>query len=126
LLVTATRALRDGAGTLLGVAAVDITVGYLIDTFLEPPGLAAPAEGWLVDGDGNVVVRSSLKHDARSVRTYAPPPFPSPEVLAAVRAGGAANHHEHEGVLYAWSTLPTLGWTYIVSGDAAALLGEAP
>lgn len=126
LLVTATRALRDGAGTLVGVAAVDITVGYLIDTFLEPPGLAAPAEGWLVDGAGNVVVRSSLKHDARSVRTYQPPPFPYPDVLAAVRAGGAANHHEHEGVLYAWSTLPTLGWTYIVSGDAAALLGEAP
>ncbi len=124
LLVTATRALRDADGRLMGVAAVDITVGFLIDTFLVPPGLAAPVEAWLVDGEGRVVVRSSLKQEARTVREWEPPPFPYPDVLAAIRAGGDANHHVHDGVVYAWSTLPTLGWTYIVSGDEAALLGE--
>ncbi len=122
LLVTATRALRDPSGTLLGVAAVDITVGYLIDNYLVPEGLGASTEAWLVDREGRVVVRSSLKQEARTVRAWEPPPFPIPEVLAVIRASADGDHHLHDGVVYAWSALPTLGWTYIVSGQESALL----
>jgi serine/threonine-protein kinase len=124
LLVTTSRALHAPDGRFLGVAAIDITVGYLIDTYLAPEGLRAPVEGWLVDGEGRVVVRSGLKQEARTLRDWSPPPFPEPEVLAAVRAGGDSGQHAAGGQLYAWATLPTLGWTYLVSGSEAALLEE--
>lgn len=124
LLVTTTRALHSPDGRFVGVAAIDITVGYLIDTYLVPEGLGAPVEGWLVDGEGRVVVRSSLKQEARTLRDWSPPPFPDPDLLAVVRAGGESGQHAEGGQLYAWATLPTLGWTYLVSGSEAALLAE--
>lgn len=121
LLVTATRAVRVG-DRVVGVAAIDITVGYLIDTFLAPEGLKG-AESWLVDDQGKVVVRSSLKDAARQIKEWDPPDFPVAPVLAAMRAS-PAGRVEVDGVLYAWSGLPTLGWTYLVSGDPEVLLGE--
>jgi tRNA A-37 threonylcarbamoyl transferase component Bud32 len=124
LLVTCTRALRSTEGALLGVAAVDITVGYLIDTYLSPSGLPGNAEAWLVDGEGRVVVRSSLRDQARHVRDWKAPPFAHPDVLAAVAGSPEAGHVEADGTLWAWSALPTLGWTYLLSGDPAHLLGE--
>ncbi len=123
LLVTATRALRRPDGSLIGVAAVDITVGYLIDTLLAPTGLSTPVEAWLVNGDGRIVVRSSLKDHARRMREWNQQPFGYPDVLGAVAASPESGHLVSEGTLWAWSALPTLGWTYLVSGDEAALLG---
>ncbi|MDP2311229.1 MAG: serine/threonine protein kinase [Pseudomonadota bacterium] len=123
LLVTCTRALRTPEGALLGVAAVDITVGYLIDTLLVPANVPDGVEAWLVNGDGRVVVRSSLRDQARHVRDWKPPPFARPVVLEAVAASPDAGHIVADGTLWAWSALPTLGWTYLVSGDAAGILG---
>jgi serine/threonine-protein kinase len=123
LLVTATRALHSPDGALIGVAAVDITIGYLIDTFLLPPALGAPVEAWLVDSDGDVVVRSSLGTQARELTAYEPPPFPFADVLGAIRASPAGGQVTRDGTLFAWSGLETLGWTYVISGDAEGLLG---
>jgi serine/threonine-protein kinase len=124
LLITATRSLRDRTGKLLGVAAVDITVAWVIDNFLEAKGLAAPTKAWLVDADGNVVVRSDFKEESRDLREWAPPPFPYSTVILAMRQSPEQGHVEVDGQLFAWSALPTLGWTYVISGDAKALLGE--
>jgi hypothetical protein len=122
LLVTAARAVRGPDGAPIGVAAVDITVGFVIDNFLVPTGISTPVEGWLVDATGRVVVRSGLAQDARRLSTWEPPPFPYAPVLAAVRARPESGHAVHEGTLYTWSALPTLGWTYLVSGPTTALL----
>lgn len=124
LLVTCTRALRGPNGAFVGVAAVDITVGYIIDTFLAPSGLPAPVEAWLVDADGRVVVQSSLKDQARHVRDWKAPPFAYADVLAALRASPEAGTLVSGETLWVWSALPTLGWTYLLSGDATALLGD--
>jgi eukaryotic-like serine/threonine-protein kinase len=125
LLVTCGRSLRDPQGGLLGVAAIDITVTWLVDALLRPEALAAPVEAWIVDREGLVVVQSSLAEAARTAGAdYAPSPFPVGPVLEAVRASPAGGHREVDGTLYTWADLPTLGWTYLLSGDAAALLGE--
>jgi serine/threonine-protein kinase len=123
LLVTSTRALRDTDGKLLGVAAVDITVGYLIDALLAPAAFDAPVEAWIVNAQGQVVVRSSQRDQARSVRDWKAPPFPFPAVLGAVAVNPDAGHVVSDGTLWVWSALPTMGWSYLVSGDEAALLG---
>ena len=41
-----------------------------------------------------------------------------------MRQSPEQGHVEVDGQLFAWSALPTLGWTYVISGDAKALLGE--
>ncbi len=123
LLVTCTRALHDRSGAFIGVAALDITVGYVIDTFLQPEGLPAPVEGWIVDSEGRVVVRSTLRVPAKGLKDYLPPLFPEAEVVTAMQGAAAGGGHlERDGTLFVWSALETLGWMYVITGDSGALL----
>lgn len=122
LLLTCGLALRDDEGSPLGVMAVDVTFGYVIDRFLEPADLAEGAEAWLIDREGRVVVRSSQAEFARKVPDdWVPPPFPHPELFERMqRTSTGAVELELEGVdsLVVWHRLDEVGWTYLVTGMA--------
>jgi serine/threonine-protein kinase len=127
LLLTCAGALRDPQGRKIGVAAVDLTFGRVIDTLLEPPGLPPSAEAWLIDADGRVVVRSSQKAFATEVpEHWAPPSFPHPELLQTLRSEGPAGVTEVDldgtPSLALWRAIDGVSWTYLVTGPTGELL----
>lgn len=123
LLLTCTIPIRDADGQKIGLAALDIGIEYVIKNLIEPPGIAAPVEAYLVDAAGRTVVQSSL-----STFDAEPTEFPYPEVLQHVRAGEDVGRIENKGPngksLLAWSHLDNIGWTYVVMGDRDALLAN--
>ncbi len=112
LLVSCTSPLRAQDGSLLGVAGVDLTVRYVVATFLAPGEL--PAEAFLVDAEGNIVVRTG----ERAAPVGEAIPFPRWGVVTAERSGHALDGD----TLVAWSRLEAMPWTYVLSGNAAELL----
>ncbi|MFZ5478033.1 MAG: serine/threonine protein kinase [Myxococcota bacterium] len=122
LLLDCGTGIYDPGGKLLGVAALDITVGYLVDTMLDAKGLPAEVEAYLVGEDGKIVVQSSLKEKAKDA-DYEPAPLPWPQVVDAVRGGTRSGHAELGGELLVWTRLDAVPWTYLVVGKSDELLG---
>ncbi len=112
LLVSCTSPLRAPDGALVGVAGVDLTVRYVVATFLSPGDLEA--EAFLVDTDGNIVVRTG----ERAAPLGEAVAFPRWSLVTAERSGHALDGD----TLVAWSRLEAMPWTYVVSGNAGELL----
>ena len=128
LLLDCGTGLFDASGAFLGVAALDVTVGYLVDELLDPAGLAAPVEAYLVGADGKIVVQSRLKESARTGKDYEPTPLPWPQVIDAVKGGTQSGHVEVRSAagdddLLVWTRLDAVPWTYLVVGKSEGLLG---
>jgi serine/threonine protein kinase len=121
LLATCTRRIHDADGKPIGLAALDVGMAQLTN-LIKPQRLKVPVEAYLVDGDGQIIADTSLQ-----VFQDEPKPFPYTDLLARVRAGETIGHIENYepagGKLVAWSTLEGMGWTYLVIGDADALIG---
>lgn len=122
LLVTASTALIDRDDRVLGVAAVDVPFGHLIETLLEPPALVGRAEAFLVDGQGRTMVRSSQKERARDVTDYAPEPFAYDDVLREDGRRTGVETLDGGRTLMVWRRLDAIDWSYVVVGDPAVLL----
>ncbi len=132
LLMTASQAIRNPAThKLLGVAAVDLTFPYFIDTLLESERLAKAGEAILVDGTGLIIVRASQKELARAApKDYENPPFASAKgigdlgraILDAAKIQKSGHLELPGGKLAVWSPVEATGWLYVVLGDTEALL----
>ncbi len=107
-LVSCVMPVSDGNGNKIGVAGLDLTITYLGRTFLAPstPG----SEGFLLDGEGKVVVRA--RAGGTQVESGGAPPWPVKKMLAS-----PAGNTEESGTLLAWSRLGH-GWTYVMSEPA--------
>jgi hypothetical protein len=117
LLLTCSMAVRDG-GKLLGVAGIDLTFGYVIESLLgehDDDG----SEVFLVDEDGGIIVRSSQAAKAREVQEYDPAPFPWAEVTPLL-AEQDAGHAETADAQFVWSRLETVPWRYVLVSDPGA------
>ena len=131
LLLTCSQAMHDREGRILGVAAVDIGFGHLVDELLEAPVLRDHSEAFLVDEQRRVVARSSQKELARTVTEFEPPPFPWPEALPDESLDRALGWAELEGenwpLLLHWRRLQAVDWTYVIVGprDPLLTLGRA-
>ena len=104
----------------MGVAAVELTFDYLIDELLEVADVPEAKETFLLDKQGNIVVRSSKKgkeyRSASRVRTVRMPAFPVPEVVEAIQAK-RSGYLEVDGELHLFNRMNSLGWYYVVSGS---------
>jgi hypothetical protein len=93
-------------------------------SLLVPPDLGAPVEAVLLDDKGAVVARSSVPDAAAMPRD--PAPFEIGPVRDAVLAGDEVGHMEvpREGGddLVVLDRLDSVGWTYVLVGDADELL----
>ncbi len=104
LLVSCSMPVRSPAGG--AVAGLDLTVKYLVETWLAPGG---EGEGFLLDDSGAVIVRSGGAQEVPG--TTQPLPWPS----ASAPIAAAPNGHLVVGeTLLAWSRL-THGWTYLLA-----------
>lgn len=122
LLLDCGTGLYDRAGAFIGVAALDITVGYLVDALLDPRALPGRTEAYLVDQEGKIVVQSSLKEAARTGKDYNAGPLPYPQVLDALQAGSSSGHLNLADKLLVWTRLDAVPWTYLVVGRTDELV----
>jgi len=131
LLLTASQTIRHPAtNKRLGVAAVDLTFPYFIDTLLESERLKGAGEAFIIDTDGKVMVRASLKDQARSVKDYKNPPIgdasvlgPTGDAILAAMKKQPSGHLQLDGArLAVWSRVEATGWNYLVVGDETKLL----
>lgn len=120
LLLTSAVRVRAPDGSAAGVAAVDLTFSHVIDTLLEPADIGAPVEAWLIDPDGQVIVRSSQKDQSRQIpEGWTPAAFPHPALLARVRStanGQAELKLDGDPTIAVWRAVPTTGWVYLITG----------
>ena len=135
LLITASQTIRHPlTNKRLGVAAVDLTFPYFIDTLLEHERLAKVGEAFIVDGEGKIIVRASEKALASDAKEYTNPELTDAkkglgEVGAAILAAAKAQptgHLELEGGrLAVWGKVEATDWLYLVVGELQAMLEAA-
>ncbi|MCC6621536.1 MAG: protein kinase [Deltaproteobacteria bacterium] len=126
LLMTASQSIRDPrTNALLGVASVDLTFPYFIDTLLEIEKLKAAGEAFIVNEEGLVLVRASLKDQARDAEKYDNPPFEHKNVLEAAKDQVNGHLDLGGGKIALWSKLRAVPWLYVVVGDTDKLLAAS-
>jgi hypothetical protein len=121
MLLTMTRTLWSPDEKPIGVAAVDMTFNYFIETFLVTSALKDVGEAFLVDGDGQVMVSSGHANAGRAARfTYKP--FDEPAILAAAKTASHGSLTLPGDRVAFWSRLGVVPWTYVVIGPEGPLL----
>jgi serine/threonine-protein kinase len=115
LLMSCAMPLRDASGQRIGVAGLDLTVRWLLANFIDPAPL--PAEGLLVDARGEVVL-ATTKGPGGTDGTV----FYRLALTAVVESGEASGQRVEGELLYAWSRLQEMPWTYVLVGPEASLL----
>lgn len=120
LILPCTTSLFAPDGRLLGVAGVELTFGVLIERLLSSDDLSA-RETLLLDGEGNVLVRSSEPGQAYGQGLHGNvavslEPYELPEIVEAARVG-RSGYVERDDQLIIYQNLARPGWTYVVIGD---------
>lgn len=110
---------RDDAGELLGVVGLDLTLGYLMEEWIEPRGIAGAREAALLDDRGRVLLRTGQEPGERGTEL---PVFEVPEVVKRVRSGQRSGWHQPEGQdgMWLYDGLGALAWTYVVFTEERA------
>jgi serine/threonine protein kinase len=117
--VTVSIAVRDEADQWLGASAVVIDLDRALGGLVAPPTLAG-AEGWLISGEGKVLLHTSPSGSDNAAT------FPWAPVVAAVHQGETSGYLEltradSTPVLIAWSRLLAAEWTYVVEAPAGSV-----
>lgn len=120
VLLSCSMPLLDGAGQLLGVAGIDVSLDYVIEQFMSIPGQRV-RESFLLDREGRIVVRSSDRHDdpnlieARSIEK--PVLYPYSDIVADLQAGKSSYREIDQNGQKVWivyNDIKALEWTYVV------------
>lgn len=124
MLLPFTTSVYGEAGELAGVAGMELTFGYIIDTLLDLTSLPGVRETYLVTDTGRVAVRSGAGGDwsemldadgALSLKL-----FDDMNTVDAILAG-RSGHTLAGGELLAWHRMHALGWYYVARADADAV-----
>jgi hypothetical protein len=127
LMLSCVMGIYEPGGEFLGVAGVDVALERVISELMGLDGLDGVFSTYLVDEQGRIVVDSGAsQHRAIQSSAEELPLFPESEVVRAVQRG-------HSGHVESWSQrgaelliyyrLDSLGWFYVVRGNADSLMG---
>ena len=114
-----------------GVLGMDVTLKDIVQDYMRRPGAAGVLESYLLNAKGAIVIRSGRKGEAigpvNLENARAPKPFPVPRLVAAIgrKDSGLMELDRASGPsILVYDRLPSLGWFYLESLDAADILGE--
>ena len=116
----------DSEGGPLGVASVALPFDTIIDRLLVPDQIPHEVEGFLVDGEGRIVIRSSEERmfgERQFTRALRLKKFPVPELVTAVQ-DRSSGYLEVDGELMVFYKMNAIGWFYVMKGSASELLGS--
>lgn len=117
LLVTCATGVWDANDKFRGVVAMDVRLDAIVDGLLRMPDLDG-VEAYLVDAQGRTVAQTA----PRAADATQLPPFADAALLEAAKVS-PAGRLDRDGTLSVWSRAPAIGWTYVVVGPTAALVG---
>ena len=125
MLLPFTTSVYDNDGQLAGVAGMELTFRYVIDSLLDLTDLPGVQQTYLVTDTGRVAMRSGAGSDfSESLREDGSlnlKLFEDIDVVAAILSERSG--HKTEGSqLVAWQRMHALGWYYVARADAAAVL----
>ncbi len=126
-IVPVSKAIYDEEGWRIGVAAMAIRLDTLVEEDLVPPGWEG-ATGWLLDGDGHVLLSSdnSARPSAPQGRWTRRPQYEDTRVLDAIarHTDGHIELVDEDGTtdLAVWSRMGASGWTYLVRGPKERMM----
>ncbi len=138
LILAASTSVYDADGEFLGVTGLEMTFHWIIEHLLEMPDAPYVDASYLVDRQGNVVIRAiSARSDKKRKAAAAAidnstielKPLPYPAIVAALQKKSATGHREitvnGSKKLIVFYPVQALGWWYVVVADEAMLLGSA-
>jgi len=129
LLMPVVAPIYDRIGQFQGVAAVEMTLGYIIDTYLKSSGdKDGFIESYLLDGQGKVIIRSSelgQENQDTSNSFVERDPFRDPALIEAINnqpLGVIESTRDGQRTLIGYQMLTSLGWTYAEEDTAESVL----
>jgi eukaryotic-like serine/threonine-protein kinase len=117
---------KDNSKQLIGVAGVEFSFVYIIESLLDLPGVDE-IESFLVDEQGRIIVGSSdLKKNQNNITSASKElrEFQVPEVVSKIKQGvsGSSIRPFNISGVFVLQRIPSLGWYYVVFGDEKNLL----
>jgi hypothetical protein len=110
-----------------GVASMDLSIAYVVDSLLKPRGITAPTNAYFVNPSGKVVASTQLdttKHRQIADMERFPIEAPLAAMLSGSQpAGWQVVRVDGKDQMVVWVPLEAIGWWYVVVGDEAELLG---
>ena len=123
LLLPCTMALYSNEKQFMGVAGLEFTLQFIVDELLEIASYPQIEEAFLVDEKGKIVVRSSEKKpelDAKGKLLLKDYPNAKIRSDIAIQKSG---YLIDEDRLFIYHHMNSLGWYYIIEGNAEKILG---
>ncbi len=131
LVVACSAALYDEHHKFRGVAGFEVTLNYLVETFLDIAELPYLEESMLVDAKGMVLVHKvhagmeeKVKHLHQNQQIDLRP-LPLPTVVAAIKRrenGYQEIDNNGDSLLVAYSALNATGWYYVAIADRVMMM----
>ena len=128
LVLPCTMALFDGkkSNKFIGVAGVDFSFQYIIESLLDLPRFEE-IESFLLDEEGRIIVSTSdLKRNKKIDPSKELPMFKNADVVSKIKQGvsGASirRFKIQDNDIFVLQRIPSLGWYYVVFGDEQVLL----
>lgn len=123
LLLPCTMALYDVQKKFIGVAGLEFTLQFIVDELLDISSYPQIEDSFLVDEKGHIIVKSSerkpeLDADGKLLLKE----YPNAKIKADILQQKSGYLIE-ENRLYVYHHMNSLGWFYIIEGDATELLG---
>jgi len=129
LVLPCTLPLHDTQQRFLGVAALEMTLDYIKENFLEISDLPGVLASYLLDEAGRIVVSTQDQSEQFAVGTLIDTarelqPYPRTEILPALQGQGVGYYEFKEAGqtrVLAYYPLRSVGWSYLVEASAEAL-----
>jgi serine/threonine protein kinase len=125
--------LYDESDEFLGVAGVELTFDFIIDSLIGVTSSSHVLESFLLDESGRIVVRSRQQRktyragDLHGDEALALDYYKGSDVLRALKrdpSGYLETQRGEEHLLIGYYGLHVLGWSYVVEADAESVLGS--
>ena len=130
MVISASKAIRDKQGRLLGVVSMDMTFDRITKMMQHGDQTDAVINRYLIDEDGDVVLhgtpgRDDVKEAAKTFTEVAFDTFPYPEIKGQIKrraAGQFSVERDGQTRLISYAPVRTLSWYYVEEIDKDAAL----
>lgn len=125
-----TTSLYSKDNQFLGIAGIDLTFKYVIDSLMTLEQYPAFNKSYLLNRKGEVILKTTDLDNKKVMpltKGFETPLFENKAVVKAIgekQTGGHVYTNNHQELL-AFHRLNTLGWYYVASGDKHKILGDA-
>ena len=107
------------------MAGLEFTLQFITEELLDIPSVKNVKDSILVDEEGHIIVRSSeRKPELDKAGKLLLKTFPNQYVLQQIK-GKKSGYHLQNNEITVYHRMESLGWYYIIQGNAKELIGKS-